>query len=103
MFHHELVEGLLVFGEIANMTPLDLLRSATSDAAAACMLEHETGTLSQGLSADLTSSFSQVTHFLLQTVQLLMPCSMSLDQLCRTFSLSWSVVILWSHVGPEMR
>ena len=49
----QLLEGLLVFGGCAQLTPAELLRVATSEAAAACCLEDVTGCVAEGLSADL--------------------------------------------------
>ena len=51
--HHQLVEGLVTFGGCAGMRPAELLRTATSEAAVACRVEGETGSLMEGLSADL--------------------------------------------------
>jgi imidazolonepropionase-like amidohydrolase len=50
--HHELVEGLLAFKRFAALTPADVLRSATSEAARALGLASETGRIEPGLSAD---------------------------------------------------
>ena len=59
LLHHcyitvpQLLDGLLVFGNCAQLTPAELLRVATSEAAAACCLEGETGCVAEGLAADL--------------------------------------------------
>jgi imidazolonepropionase-like amidohydrolase len=51
--HHQLVDGLLVFGSCAALSSAELLRAATSEAAAACMLGGEVGCVAEGLIADL--------------------------------------------------
>ena len=51
--HHDLVAGLEAFGKFAGLSPADLLRSATSEAAIALGLEAETGRIAAGYSADL--------------------------------------------------
>ena len=51
--HHQLLDGLLVFGECARLPAAALLRTATSEAAAACMLEGEVGCVAEGYAADL--------------------------------------------------
>ena len=51
--HHQLLDGMLIFGELAAMSPAELLRAATSEAAAACRLQRVTGALIEGLAADL--------------------------------------------------
>ena len=53
VFHHQFLDGLLVFGRCSGMGPAELLRSATSEAAAACRLDTVAGTLCEGLAADL--------------------------------------------------
>ena len=53
MGHHQLLDGLLVFGATAGLTPPQLLRAATSEAAACCRLQGRTGSLAEGLAADL--------------------------------------------------
>jgi len=50
--HHNLVGGLLAFERFAGLRPVDVLRSATSEAALALGIAEETGRLSPGLSAD---------------------------------------------------
>ena len=51
--HHDLVNGLLAFSRFGDLSPAEVLRSATSDAATALGLEAETGRIEAGLSADL--------------------------------------------------
>ncbi|HTO06631.1 MAG TPA: amidohydrolase family protein [Myxococcota bacterium] len=51
--HHRLPEALPIFARLARLTPLETLRSATSEAARALDLERETGRLTPGLAADL--------------------------------------------------
>lgn len=53
VFHHQLLPGLMVFGQAASMTAPELLRAATSEAAAACKLDGEVGCLIEGHSADI--------------------------------------------------
>ena len=53
--HHRLVEGLLAFQRYAAFTPAELLRTATSGAAAALGLGDETGRIEPGLAADLVA------------------------------------------------
>jgi len=53
VWHHQLLDGLLVFGDAAEMSAAQLLRCATSEAAAACALEATTGMLTDGYAADL--------------------------------------------------
>lgn len=50
--HHELVGGLLAFERYADLRPVDVLRSATSEAAEALGIADETGRLEVGRSAD---------------------------------------------------
>lgn len=50
--HHELVKGLRAFERFAGLTPAEVLRSATSEAADALGLASETGRIEPGLSAD---------------------------------------------------
>jgi imidazolonepropionase-like amidohydrolase len=50
--HDDLVEGLLAFERFAGLRPVDVLRSATSEAAKALEIFKETGRLEEGLSAD---------------------------------------------------
>jgi imidazolonepropionase-like amidohydrolase len=51
--HHQLPEALAVFARYAELSAVDTLRSATSEAALALGLENETGSLRAGLAADL--------------------------------------------------
>lgn len=51
--HSDLVAGLEAFARFAALSPVEVLRSATSEAAAALDLESETGRIAEGLSADL--------------------------------------------------
>ncbi len=51
--HHDLVAGLLAFARFAELSPCEVLRAATSESAKALGLEHETGRIAAGLSADL--------------------------------------------------
>ena len=51
--HHDLVKGLEAFSRFGGLTPVEVLRSATSEAALALGLEAETGRIGPGLSADL--------------------------------------------------
>jgi len=53
--HHRLAEGLLAFQRYAALAPVELLRSATSDSAAALGLGGETGRVKPGLAADLVA------------------------------------------------
>lgn len=53
VFHHHLPEALAVFARIAELTPGQVLMSATSRAAGALGLEQVTGTLAPGLAADV--------------------------------------------------
>lgn len=50
--HHDLVAGLKAFAIFADLRPVDVLRAATSESARALGLEHETGRIAPGLSAD---------------------------------------------------
>ena len=52
VFHHDLVAGLLAFERFAGLRPVDVLRSATSEAAEALGIAQETGQVEVGLSAD---------------------------------------------------
>lgn len=52
VYHHELSQGLLAFERFAALTPVEVLRSATAEAARALGLEGETGRIEPGLSAD---------------------------------------------------
>ncbi len=51
--HHQLPEALAVFAKYAELSPVDALRTATSEAAAALGIADETGALRPGLAADL--------------------------------------------------
>lgn len=51
--HHQLPEALAVFADYAELSCVDALRAATSQAARALGLEDETGALRPGLAADL--------------------------------------------------
>lgn len=51
--HEDLAHALVVFARLAELTPVEALRSATSAGAAALGLAQETGTLREGMSADL--------------------------------------------------
>ena len=50
--HDDLVAGLLAFERFAGLRPVDILRSATSEAAVALGVAAETGRVEPGLSAD---------------------------------------------------
>ena len=50
--HHDLVAGLEAFALFADLRPVDVLRTATSESARALGLEAETGRIAPGLSAD---------------------------------------------------
>ena len=52
VFHHDLVAGLLAFERFAALDPVDVLRSATCEAAVALGVSNETGRIEKGLSAD---------------------------------------------------
>lgn len=51
--HHRFAEGLLAFQRYAAFAPVELLKTATSGAAAGLGLEVETGNVAPGLAADL--------------------------------------------------
>lgn len=51
--HHDLVAGLEAFSKFADLSPADVLRSATSEAALALGIGSETGRIAAGYSADL--------------------------------------------------
>ena len=53
IFHHELPFALNVFSQIAQLTPEETLRSATSNAARALGLSAQTGALLPGFAADI--------------------------------------------------
>jgi len=53
VFHHDLPKALPVFAHFANFTPVEALRSATSDCASAIGLGEITGTLRAGFEADM--------------------------------------------------
>ncbi|HIG72437.1 MAG: amidohydrolase family protein [Myxococcales bacterium] len=50
--HSDLALGLMAFERYAGLRPVDVLRSATSEAARALGIEEETGRIEKGLSAD---------------------------------------------------
>ena len=51
--HEDLPKALPVFAQYADMQPVEVLRSATSDAARALNIPHETGAIAKGLAADM--------------------------------------------------
>jgi imidazolonepropionase-like amidohydrolase len=51
--HHRLSEALPIFARLAGLTPVETLRTASSEAAQALGLERETGRLVPGLAADV--------------------------------------------------
>jgi imidazolonepropionase-like amidohydrolase len=51
--HHRLPEALPLFARLAELRPVEALRTATSEAARALGLEAETGRLAAGLAADV--------------------------------------------------
>ena len=51
--HHRLPVALPIFARLARLTPVETLRTATSEAAQALGLERETGRLTPGLAADV--------------------------------------------------
>ena len=51
--HHDLARALTVFASLAELEPVEVLKCATSECAAALELADVTGTLREGLSADL--------------------------------------------------
>lgn len=53
VFHHDLPRALPVFAHFAGLTPVETLRTATSDCATALGLAGETGRLVSGLAADV--------------------------------------------------
>ena len=53
VFHHELPLALNVFSQIAQLSPEETLRSATSNAARALGLDKQTGALLPGFAADI--------------------------------------------------
>ena len=53
VYHQDLPKALAVFRQIADFSPAQTLRSATSDCAKALAIDHVTGRLETGLSADL--------------------------------------------------
>lgn len=53
VFHHHLPQALAVFARIAEWSPEDILRSATSDAARALGIDAMTGRLAPGLAGDV--------------------------------------------------
>jgi len=50
--HHNLVDGLIAFERFADLRPVDVLRTATSESAIALGVQNETGRIEPGLSAD---------------------------------------------------
>lgn len=53
VYHHDLAHALAVFARLAELTPVQALRSATSAGAAAVGLADTTGVLREGMCADL--------------------------------------------------
>ncbi len=53
VLHHHLPLALPVFAHFANLTPVEVLRTATSDCATAIGVGAETGRIAVGMSADL--------------------------------------------------
>ena len=53
VYHNDLPKSLPVFASYAELTPLQVLKSATSECAKALKIDHVTGKLSPGLDADL--------------------------------------------------
>ena len=53
VYHEDLAKALPVFARLAELSPVETLRSATSDCARALGLEDTTGILREGASADL--------------------------------------------------
>ena len=53
VFHHDLPRALPVFAHFASLSPVQTLRTATSDCAAALGLGGETGRLAPGFAADV--------------------------------------------------
>jgi len=53
VFHQDLPHALGVFAKIAQLSPAQTLASATSDAAKALGIDHQTGRIAKGLAADL--------------------------------------------------
>lgn len=51
--HHELARALGVFAQLAGLSCVETLRSATSNAAQALAIDHATGTIDLGKAADL--------------------------------------------------
>jgi imidazolonepropionase-like amidohydrolase len=51
--HHRLASGLLAFERYSGLSPVEVLRTATSGAAQALGIAAETGAIECGLSADL--------------------------------------------------
>lgn len=52
VFHHEFAKGLSMFADLADMTPLEVLKSSTGNAAFALGYADRFGSLRVGLSAD---------------------------------------------------
>lgn len=53
VYHHELPAALVVFAQIAQLSPIQALQSATSAAARALGVDHLVGSLAAGLDADI--------------------------------------------------
>ena len=53
VYHHELPAALVVFAQIAQLSPVQALQSATSAAARALGVDHLVGSLAAGLDADI--------------------------------------------------
>ncbi|MDE0009259.1 MAG: amidohydrolase family protein, partial [Gammaproteobacteria bacterium] len=53
VYHHDLGRALPVFARLAELTPMQALRAATSDCAAAIGLGGVTGRVAEGFAADL--------------------------------------------------
>ena len=53
VYHHDLARALAVFARLAELTPVEALRSATSAGAAALGLADAAGALREGMTADL--------------------------------------------------
>lgn len=53
VYHADLAKSLPVFAGYADMKPVEVLRSATYDAALALNIQHLTGSIATGLAADL--------------------------------------------------
>jgi imidazolonepropionase-like amidohydrolase len=53
VYHHELPAALVVFAQIAQLSPTEALQSATSAAARALGVSHLVGSLASGMDADI--------------------------------------------------